>query len=145
MSKTRACFCKEVTGEQDSDVYMASFDIQSLFTTIPLDETLSICVQSVYKNKRKIKGLLKRGLQQLLMFSRKSPCFLFNNIYYQQVDGGAMDSLWGPTFNIFLLYYESKWLVKCPVQIRPKYYCHYLDVSFLMFRKKNHVKNFKVM
>ena len=29
---------------------MASFDIQSLFTNIPLDETINICADSIYAN-----------------------------------------------------------------------------------------------
>ena len=35
---------------------MASFNIQSLFTNIPLDETIDICVDMVYnKRKKKLK------------------------------------------------------------------------------------------
>ena len=48
-------FCKEIK-DQDSSLFMASFDIQSLFTNIPLDETINICVDRVFQNKRKVKG-----------------------------------------------------------------------------------------
>ena len=51
--------------EQDSDLYMASFDIRSLFTNIPLNETISVCEENVFKNKSKITGLLKRDLEKL--------------------------------------------------------------------------------
>ena len=40
-------FCKEIVS-QDPQLFMASFDIQSLFTNIPLDETIEIYVDVVY-------------------------------------------------------------------------------------------------
>ena len=39
---------------------MASFDIQSLFTNIPLDETVDIFVDMVYNKPKKVKGMLNR-------------------------------------------------------------------------------------
>ena len=52
-------FCKEIL-DQDPNLFMASFDIQSLFTNIPLDEAIGICVDMVFENRKKIKGMLKR-------------------------------------------------------------------------------------
>ena len=122
---------------------MASFDIQSLFTNIPLDETINICVDLVFHKKKKVKGMLKRHFKQLLTLSVKSSCFLFNDVYYKQVDGVAMGSPLGPTLaNLFLVYYERKWLEKCPLQFRPKYYRRYVDDIFLMFESRDHVKKF---
>ena len=90
---------------------MASFDIQSLFTNIPLDETIDICVDIVYNKRKKVKGMLKRYFKQLLTLSVKSSFFLFNGVYYKQVDGVTMGSPLGPTLaNIFLTYYEDRWL-----------------------------------
>ena len=70
---------------------MTSFDIQSLFTNMLLDETINICVDLVFHKKQKVKGMLKRHFKQLLTLSVKSSCFLFN-VYYKQVDGVAMGS-----------------------------------------------------
>ena len=36
-------------------IYMASFDIESFFTNIPLDETINICVNNVFVNKKRVK------------------------------------------------------------------------------------------
>ena len=46
-------FAEEVV-EQNAELYMVSFDVESLFTNIPLDETINICVDRLYKRKRKI-------------------------------------------------------------------------------------------
>ena len=124
---------------------MASFDIQSLFTNIPLDETINICVYQAFQNKRKVKRLLKRHFKQLLMLAVKSSCFVLNDIYYKQIDGVAMGSPLGLTFaNLFLAYYEHKWLRSCPLQFKPTFYRRYVDDIFLMFDKKYHAKKCRI-
>ena len=45
-------FCKEIN-DQDSTLFMASFDIQSLFTNIPLDEKLTSVWIERFRIKRK--------------------------------------------------------------------------------------------
>ena len=60
---------------------MESFDIQSLFTNIPLDETIDTRVDIVFEKRNKVKGLLKRPFKQLLIITVKSFCFLFNDVY----------------------------------------------------------------
>ena len=83
---------------------MVSFDIESLFTNIPLDKIFNISVNMVFGNQKRVKGLLKKDFKQLLTLPVKSSCSVFNNVYYQQVDGPL-----GPTLaNLFLVNYESK-------------------------------------
>ena len=135
-------FCKQIK-DQDSSLFMALFDIQSPFTNIPLEGTINICVDRAFQNKRKIKRLSKRHFKQLLTFAVKSSCFVFNDIYYKQIDNVAMGSSLEPTFtNLFLVYYEHKWLENCPLQFKPKFYRRYVDDIFLMYDKKDHVKKF---
>ena len=87
--------------------------------------------------------MLKKDFKELLTFAVKSSCFVFNNVFYQQIDGVAMGSPLGPTLaNLFLAYYESKWLDNCPLKFRPMYYRRYVDDIFLMFKEKDHVKKF---
>ena len=122
---------------------MTSFDIHSLFTNIPLDETINICVDLVFHKKKKVKGMLKRHFKQLLTLSLKSSCFLCNDVYHKQVDGVAMGSPLGATLvNFFLVYYEHKWLEECSLQFWPKYYRRYVDDIFLIFESRDHVKKF---
>lgn len=135
-------FAAEIT-TQDANTYMVSFDVESLFTNIPLDETIDICVNRVYHKRKKVKGLLKRHFKQLLTFATKSSCFVFNGVYYSQIDGVAMGSPLGPTLaNLFLSYYEEKWLKECPAQFKPKFYRRYVDDVFLLFDSRDHVKKF---
>ena len=64
-------FCDEIQ-EQDNNLYIASFDIESVFTNIFLDETINLCVNNVFGNKKRVKGLLKKDFNQLLTLSVKS-------------------------------------------------------------------------
>ena len=43
-------FAKEVL-QFDSSLFMTSFDIKSLFTSIPLTEMLNLCEQNLYRNQ----------------------------------------------------------------------------------------------
>ena len=51
-------FAKEIV-EQDSSFYMGNLDVDLLFTNIPLEETISICTESVYDQNNSIEGLNK--------------------------------------------------------------------------------------
>ena len=68
-------FSNEICNKSTS-LYMALFDIQSLFTNIPLDETIDICLELLFNKKRKVKGMLKKYVTKLLMCAVKSSTFV---------------------------------------------------------------------
>ena len=45
---------------------MASLDIESLFTNIPLEETIKTCSDSLYKNQELLSNLSKNQFEKLL-------------------------------------------------------------------------------
>ena len=135
-------FAEDIT-KQDPSLYMTSFDVESLFTNIPLDETTNICLDLLYNNKRKIKGLLRKHCHQLLSYATKKSCFIFNNTYYQQTEGMSMGSPLGPTYaNVFLCHHEKEWLNNCPPEFKPAYYRRYVDDIIVLFRDKSHIPLF---
>ena len=67
--------------DQDSSLFMALFDIQPHFTNIPLPESVKICVERAFQNKRKVKGLLKCQFKHFLTLAVKSSCFLYLMIF----------------------------------------------------------------
>ena len=142
VSKDSFEFAKYVR-QQNPNLFMASFDIESLFTNLPLEETIKICVKKVFKNKKKYKGLSKNEFERLLCLAVKDSFFLFNGAYYEQLDGVAMGSPLGPTLaNIFLCHWEEIWIKKCPEQFRPKYYNRFMDDTFLLFSSRENVLKF---
>ena len=129
--------------DQNPDLFMASFDIDSLFTNLPLDETIELCVRKTFKRKRKFKGLTRSEFKKLLEFATKDALILFNGKYYEQIDGVAMGSPLGPTLaNVFLCHWEEIWLEKCSEKFKPVYYKRYMDDTFLLFSSTEHIKKF---
>ena len=47
----------------------------------------------------------------------------------------------GPTVaNVFLLFYELKWLEQCPGEFKPAFYRRYADDIFVLFESAEHLK-----
>ena len=107
-------FAEEIS-QQDSNLHMASLDVDSLFTNIPLEETIDICVDNLYSDNENPPNIPKHNFRNLLNIATKETFFMSNNKYYKQVDGIAMGSPLGPALaNIFVGSFEGKWLRDCP-------------------------------
>ena len=136
-------FVKELSDIDSSNTVMASFDIKSLFTNIPLDETIEICTNSLREQGLLPNNFLPKEFKKLLSMAVKDCIFLFNGITYKQVDGVAMGSPLGPAMaNAFLVYHEGRWLDDCPTDFKPVLYRRYVDDTFLLFKSENHVPLF---
>ena len=95
--------------QQDSNLHMASLDVDSLFTNIPLDEIMDICGDNLCNNNENHPNIPKHDFRYFLNIATKESFFMFNNKYYKQVDGVAMGSSLGPALaNIFMCGFESK-------------------------------------
>ena len=44
----------------------------------------------------------------------------------------------------FFSYHEQIWLKNCPCECKPVIYKRYVDDTFLLFRSKDHLRNFNV-
>ena len=123
---------------------MGSLDVDALFTSLPLDETINICINELYKECDTLQNLNKTEMKQLLNLASKDTLFLFDGVYYTQIDGVAMGSPLGPHFaNAFMNYHEKIWLNDCPFEIKPKYYRRYVDDIFVLFESVEQLEKFK--
>ena len=123
---------------------MASLDVDSLFTSIPLEETIDLCTEKLFTDRDVVCNLTRNDFKELLTLATNKSLFLFDNDYYHQKDGVAMGSPLGPTLaNAFLCYYEEQWLRDCPVEFAPLYYKRYVDDIFVLFRSPDHVVHFQ--
>ena len=80
--------------EQDAGLFMASLDVDSLFTNVPLEETINICVNELFKSNSSINGLNRKQITEMLSLTTKESIFLFDMAFYTQVDGVAMGPHW---------------------------------------------------
>ena len=100
-------FAKEVI-EQDSGLYMASLDVESLFTNIPLEETINISCDSLFGNEAKINNFNRNDFEKLLRMALQNNFFNFDGKIYKQTDGVAMGLPLGPSLaNAFLCFHEQ--------------------------------------
>ena len=76
---------------QNSDLYIASLDVDVLFANMPLDETIDICEKKLFKTPGTlVKIISKNDFRYLLNLATKESFFTFNNKCYIRVDGVAM-------------------------------------------------------
>ena len=60
---------------------MTSFDMESLFTNIPLEETINICVEKRSENKTKVNNLTIESFRALLELTSLESFFIFDQKY----------------------------------------------------------------
>ena len=123
---------------------MASFDIKSLFTNIPLEETIDIATNSLFPNANSsVLGLTPGIFRKLLQSAVKNVLFIFNNKMYQQIDGVSMGNPLGPTLaKLFLCHHETNWLSNCPLEFKPVLFRRYIDDTLLIFGDISHIDKF---
>ena len=122
---------------------MAPFDVENLFTNIPLSETISICLDLLSPNADSLViGLPKKFFKYMLELSVINSFLTFNKKIYKHIEGFGMGLPLGPTFdNIFMCFHETKWLLDCPIEHRPVFYKRYID-TFFLFRDEKHAPIF---
>ena len=99
---------------------IASFDIESLFTNILLQETIHLSIENLFKDRTHVDHLSKDSFCEMLTRTMPESLILFDQEFFKQYDGVAMGSSFGPTLaNVFLCYHEEVWLQNCPSELKP--------------------------
>ena len=87
---------------------MGSLDVDLLFTNIPLDKTVDICINQLFENTHTVEGFTKSELKRLLCLATNDSYFIFNGLLYKQTDGVAMGSLLRSSLaNAFMSFHEK--------------------------------------
>ena len=90
-----------------NDHLLVSFDVKSLFTNVPLDETIEIILNRIYDKNEISTDIRKSEIKELLKLCIKSVHFTFDGNIYVQNDGVAMGSPLRPVLaNIFMVELE---------------------------------------
>ncbi|XP_069354553.1 uncharacterized protein [Maniola hyperantus] len=123
-------FVHLIKNETISDTeIMVSFDVESLFTNIPVDEASQLIADFLKKSGA------PTGYSDLSEFCLKNGYFSWRGDYYLQVDGVAMGSPIAPVAaNIFMEWVEGELLEKMPE--KPRRWLRYVDDIFAIVNKE---------
>ena len=72
----------------DSKLVMASFDIESLFTNIPFQETIDLCVENLFQDRIHVDNLSKDSFRELLTRTMSESLILFDQTFMEQWPSG---------------------------------------------------------
>ena len=72
--------------------YIIPYDVTSLFTNIPLEETIHLTIDILFEAKPDL-NISRKDLHKRFQFATSQTNFLFKGSMYDQVDGVAMARL----------------------------------------------------
>ena len=114
-------FVSQIKNANLSRKVLVSYDITSLFTNIPPQQTIDIAINLIFSHNPNL-NITKIELKKLFLFATSQTHFIFNSKFFNQIDGVAMGSPLAPALaNIFMSFYESKWLNKYDLN-KPNFY-----------------------
>ena len=135
------------------DDYCISFDVVSLFTNVPLEYTIEIITEELYKQSALRLNtdkppITKESFAEVLK-AATGGIFSHRGVLFKQCDGVSMGNPLAPTLaNFFLGHLErdvlklDNGLGRTPSSTNPVMYVRYVDDIFCIFRKDVHYQPF---
>jgi len=117
-----------------SNHFLVSYDVESLFTQIPLEETIKHVCDIVPTSELPIN---KNTLKVLLSLACKNIIFSFDSELYEQFDGMCMGSNLGPTMAAYAMH-----MIEIKYTQRPLFYKRYIDDVLAVFNNEDEAKTF---
>ena len=84
-------FVSQIKNANLSKKFLVSYDVTSLFTNIPLQETIDIAINLIFNHNLNL-SITRKELKKLFLFATSQIHFIFNCKFYNQIDGVAMCS-----------------------------------------------------
>ena len=110
-----------------------SYDVESLFTSIPIEETIDFIIHQIYQEKL-IKPICSKTIFKRLLDKLSKECtFSANNKLIKQIDGCPMG---GPISVVFANIFMCKLEKEVVRPLKPIFYKRYVDDIYVR-RKKN--------
>ena len=123
---------------------IASLDIESLFTNVPIDDTIDMILDETYNHPHlpppKIPPYILKEL--LNVCTKEAPFRCPKGNLYVQVEGVAMGSPLGPVFANFYMGKLEKTLFSNS-NIKPSIYARYVDDIFVQVKNEEELKSLK--
>ena len=129
----------------NSNHKLVSFDLSSLFTNVPLKETIHIIADTIYSDQQNPhQPILEKGIFiKLLQLATKG-------IFMQRTNftNNTMESAWAPPWDQLLqIFFEHTWRIKCLILVNiffPNYTCAMWMIFLPFFLMTCPVPNFLI-
>ena len=124
-------FCSLLDDEDDENLPLVlddeedvSCDVESLFTNIPIKDTIEHIIEQIYTHK-KLKPICSELIFKRLLLKLATECTcIFNHKFYKQIDGCTMGGPLSVTFSdIYMIKMESEIVISQ----KPLFYRRYVD------------------
>nr|XP_054761192.1 uncharacterized protein LOC129267568 [Lytechinus pictus] len=122
----------------EDDDAMISFDVESLFTNVPIEGACRVARERLTADNQLASrtSLTPEEISSLLEFVLKSTYFLYNGKFYEQTEGAAMGSPVSAVIaNMYMEAFENTALNDCPPKLEPKIWKRYVDDTFIIVNK----------
>ena len=134
-------FVPQIKNSKLSKKFLVSYDVTSLFSNIPLQETIAIAINLIFNHNPNL-NITKKELKKLFLFATSQTHFIFNSKFCNQIGGVAMGSPLAPVLHdIFIGFCKSKWLNEYNLN-KHKFYLRYVDDILAAFDKEQDSLNF---
>ena len=135
-------FVEQIKSVDLSTGVMVSFDVKSLFTNVPLQETIDVCLDRLYRSDRMAPPAVpEHVLRNLIELCVCENLFVFDGKVYAQVDGVAMGNSLGPILaNIWMTHLEETYMFNS--MDMPRFYRRYVDDTFCVFDSREQAESF---
>ena len=135
----------DIVRSQEPKGFLASLDVENLFTNVPVKTTTDIILDLVYNHEElpPPPGLSRGILEKMLRIcTTECPFTSPSGHLYQQIDGVAMGSPLGVLYaNTYMCHVEAKALQSVPV--KPYVYRRYVDDIYLQVEDESVITSLK--
>ena len=137
--KNNMDFIQSIEGTQlKTDECMMSFDVESLFTSVPIEPSIEI-IKKLLEDDKNLHLRTKMTVNQiscLLDFCLKTTYFTFQGKFFEHVKGAAMGSPISPIVaNMFMEDLEIKALSTAPTP--PTLWKRFVDDTFIIIQRSH--------
>ena len=150
MINSTADFVSEINSYPlQGNEFLVSYDVSSLFTNVPLQETINLVLEYVYSEHSLAKPPFSKKVFKSMLLLCSQSYFMYKDHLYQQIDGVGMGSPLAPSLaNMFLANLENRLLnAKFTTatrlsQTHPNLYLRYVDDIVAVFEDEANAELF---
>ena len=118
--------------------WLSSYDVSALFTSLPVYPALNI-IKDILEKDQTLKERTVMEVSDIILlleFCLKNTYSSFQDQFYEQVEGAAMDSPVSPIVaNLYMEYLEQKALSSAPNP--PRFWYRFVDDTFVIHKEVN--------